>query len=217
MVKTVRALGWTLIAVGAVVLLYLVYLLFFTNLSTDRAQASLSSDFGLQFGQLDQALPGEEPLPADTTQADPVDPGDAYAALWFTRGGSDERIVHADPLYVVEGVSPNALQRGPGHYSDTAGPGATGNFAISGHRTTYGAPFYNLDELAPGDRVHVVDRALKEWVYEVVEQRVVRPNEVWVIGADPLETGRPTMTMTTCHPRFSAAQRLIVFAELVTT
>jgi sortase A len=63
----------------------------------------------------------------------------------------------------------------------------------------------------------VTDRARRRHVYRVVEQQIVRPNELWVTASDPLGTGRPTLTLTTCHPRFSNRQRLVVFAELVSS
>lgn len=124
--------------------------------------------------------------------------------------------VQDDPLLVVEGVGVDELKRGPGHYPGTALPGQPGNFAVAGHRTTYAAPFYDLDQLRPGDRIRVTDRGGTRWTYSVVGQRIVAPTDVEVIGPDPLATGRATLTLTTCNPRFSAAQRLIVFAELST-
>lgn len=221
MVKVIRGVGWTLLGFGALVLLYLVYLLVFTNVQAERAQTELLEQFELEYGPLEAARAGEGPArdggPA-SPEPDPQPPelGDAYAAIWFERPGTGERVVHADPLFVVEGVSLDVLKRGPGHYPDTSAPGQPGNFAVSGHRTTYGAPFYHLDELQQGDEIHVVDRLGREWVYVVRSQEVVQPTELWVVGSDPLGTGAPTMTLTTCTPRFSAAQRLIVFAELQT-
>lgn len=208
--KLARGLGWTLVTAGVLVLLFVVYLMFFTSLETRRAQGDLLESWNLEVGAVEQAerarTPAVEPVEYD------VDPGDAYAALWFERGG--ERIVHDETLLVVEGVAPEDLKKGPGHYPGTSAPGGPGNFALSGHRTTYLAPFYHADKLQPGDEVHVVDRGGQEWIYDVVESRVVAPRDVWVIEEDPLGTGRPLLTLTTCHPRFSAAQRLIVFAEL---
>lgn len=205
--RALRAVGWVLVAGGVLTLLYVVYLLFFTNLTTDRAQQQLLDQWELEVG----ALPGEPP-PSESSSPEPVDPGDAYAAMWFERDG--ERIVHDEVLYVVEGVDLGDLRSGPGHYPGTVAPGGDGNLAVSGHRTTYGAPFYHLDQLQPGDEVHVVDRDNREWVYVVREQRIVAPTDVWVVEDDPLGDGQPLLTLTTCHPRFSAAQRLIVFAEL---
>lgn len=211
-VRIVRGLGWTLIATGVAILLYLVYLLFFTNLRTDQAQDDMLGQWQLELGDPADALPAEDTGQV-ATPSDPVRAGDAYAALWFERDG--ERILHDETLYVVEGVSVADLRRGPGHYPDTAEPGEVGNLGISGHRTTYGAPFYHLDRLREGDRIHVVDRTNREWVYEFREQRIVQPTDVWVIGDDPLDSGGAMLTLTTCHPRLSAAQRLIVFADLV--
>ena len=212
-VRIVRGLGWTLIATGALILLYLVYLLFFTNLRTDQAQGELLEQWELQIGgSPGQSLPAEEPE-ATEAPAEEVAPGDAWAAMWFERDG--ERIVHDETLFVVEGVSPADLRRGPGHYPGTAAPGEVGNVAISGHRTTYGAPFYHLDKLQEGDTIHLVDRDNREWVYAFREQRIVQPTDVWVVGPDPLGDGGALLTLTTCHPRLSAAQRMIVFADLI--
>lgn len=141
---------------------------------------------------------------------------EAVALVRFVRPGSDTVPVHAEPLVVIGGVGIEELKRGPGHYPGTAPPGEDGNFAVAGHRTTYGAPFLHLDELQAGDEIHVTDRDGTVWVYRYVEERIVYPGDVSVIGHDPLGTGEPTLTLTTCHPRFSARQRLIVFAELVT-
>lgn len=215
--KVARTTGWTLIATGVLILLYVVYLLFFTGLTTSQAQQDLLEQWELDHGPIAAAeLPAEPGAEDQDGAADeaPADPGDAYAVLWFERPGSDERPVHDEPLFVVEGVGLDDLRRGPGHYPESAAPGGPGNFAVAGHRTTYGQPFYDLDVIEPGDEIHVVDRQGSEHVYEVVEQRIVAPGDVWVVGDDPLGTGRSMLTLTTCHPRFSAAQRLIVFAEL---
>lgn len=215
--KVARTTGWTLIATGVLILLYVVYLLFFTGLTTSQAQQDLLEQWQLDHGPIEAtALPAEPRGDdrADVSAVDSADPGDAYAVLWFERPGSDERPVYEEPLFVVEGVALDDLRRGPGHYPESAAPGQPGNFAVAGHRTTYGQPFYDLDALEPGDEVHVVDREGREYVYDVVEQRVVAPGDVWVVGDDPLGTGRPMLTLTTCHPRFSAAQRLIIFAQL---
>ena len=115
---------------------------------------------------------------------------------------------------VVEGVGSDQLAFGPGRYPTTAMPGKPGNFAMAGHRVSYGAPFHDLDMLEPGDRVGVENRAGRLFVYRVVESTVVDPNETWVIGRDPLGTNQPMLTMTTCHPKLSDRQRLVVWATL---
>ncbi|HVM14508.1 MAG TPA: class E sortase [Egibacteraceae bacterium] len=211
MTRALRYTGWSLIVAGFVVLLYVVYTLFFTNLATNAAQNELADDWARRVAQAVEAPEEEEP------EAEPplVDPGTAVAVLQFSRPGTDQRPVHADPLYVVSGVSQAHLTRGPGHYPDSAAPGGDGNFAVAGHRTTYGAPFYHLDQLVDGDHIHVTGRDGERHTYQVARQQIVQPGATWVIGADPLDTGAPTLTLTTCHPRFSAAERLVVFAELV--
>ncbi len=216
--RLARGTGWTLIVVGIHILLFLVYLLKFTSLETDAAQASLLEDWRVDVGaiEIDGAptiLPGEifdEP----DGEAEEISVGNAYAVMWFERPGVGE-IIHDGPLAIVEGVTLDRLKAGPGHYPKTSRPGADGNFAISGHRTTYSEPFYNLEQMREGDLVHVQDRSGKVWTYEFEKQIVVQPTDTWVVGRNPLRDGRPLMTLTTCHPRFSAAQRLIVFAHLV--
>ncbi|MDP8961561.1 MAG: class E sortase [Actinomycetota bacterium] len=217
--RVLRGVGWMLIGSGALVLLYVVYLLAFTNVITERAQDDLLTTWEAQVGR----LPMGDPAPAGAVRTVPtpsraatrgIELGNAFAAIWFRRPGSPAPVVHDGPLLAVEGVAFEQLKRGPGHYPSTGHPGQSGNFAIAGHRTTYGAPFFHLDQLIAGDEVHVVDRQGHEWTYVVRTRRIVSPNEVWVLGEDPLGTGEPTMTMTTCHPRFSASQRLVVFAEL---
>lgn len=203
--RVVRGLGWTLLVSGAVILLYVVYLMWFTNLGTAQAQRELAETWQRQI----TSTPAE---PDEEGDDESPEPGDAYAVLWFERDG--EPVVVDDPLYVVSGVSLDRLRSGPGHYPDSSAPGQ-GNLAIAGHRTTYGAPFWALDELQAGDTIHVVDRDGEEWVYEYVGQRVVEPTDTWVVGEDPLEADAPTITLTTCHPRFSATQRLVAWGELV--
>ncbi|MGI8574181.1 MAG: class E sortase [Egibacteraceae bacterium] len=239
--RLLSALGWLLIALGTLIILYLIYSLFFTNLQTQRAQHDLAQRWESQIvpqrpadarvdGQVedvpaapdrparpDDASPNEGETPARTGVARPAPApatGEPVAKIEFVRPGAQAPPVHEEPLYIVQGVGTEQLQQGPGHYPGTSMPGAKGNFAVAGHRTTYGAPFYHLDQLGRGDRVRVTDARGRRFVYTVRTQRVVAPSDVWVIQPDPLETGRPTLTLTTCHPRFSAAERLVVFAEL---
>ena len=210
--RLLRAIGWLFIAVGTLVLLYLVYSLLYTNRATEQAQEVLREQWELQLAD------GEEGTDAGDDDGDdparPVSAGDAVAALTFRRPGVSKPLVHKDPLYVVTGVSLSDLQRGPGHYPGTAMPGEDGNFAVAGHRTTYGAPFFNLDQLRRNDEIVVIAPDGEEYVYTVRRQEIVAPGETWVIAPDPLVRGKPLLTLTTCNPRFSNAQRLIVFAEL---
>jgi sortase A len=222
--RLLKVSGWLLISAGLLVFLYLAYTLLYTNLRTERAQSQLLEEWSLDVGEVDTPAPGTTREPADgpgppSTEGEsapaPVEVGDALAVLEFSRPGSEERPVHAEPLFIVEGVGLDVLRRGPGHYPKTDLPGQAGNFAVAGHRSTYGAPFFHLDQLRPGDEVRVTDRSGTPYVYRVVEQRVVAPTDLSVLADDPLGGGRPTLTLTTCNPRFSNRERLIVFAELV--
>jgi sortase A len=112
---------------------------------------------------------------------------------------------------VVEGTGASALRAGAGHYPNTPLPGEEGNVAIAGHRTTYGKPFANLDHLKPGDEI-LFETPVGKNVYKVSREPFVVPATQWdVISQTP---GR-TLTLTTCHPKGSARQRLIVKAEMV--
>jgi sortase A len=113
---------------------------------------------------------------------------------------------------IVQGTGTDDLRRGPGHYLGTPLPGQAGNAAIAGHRTTYGAPFGNLDKVAPGDPI-VVSTPEGDFQYDATRSVVVDPNDVSVIAPTPANQ----LTLTTCTPRYSAAQRLVVQASLVGT
>lgn len=128
-------------------------------------------------------------------------PGDSIAKLTIPRiGGS---------YYVVEGTDAGDLRKGPGHYGDTPLPGKGGTVGIAGHRTTYGAPFRNIDDLRPGDPVRI-EMAKGRFIYRVEKTRIVDPSEVSVKRG----VGYERLILTACHPLYSAAQRIVVFARL---
>ena len=226
-----RIVGWSLVVAGAVVALYIVHALFFSDLGTDRTQGALIERWEAEVGALDLddpdddfALEPDDSAPETGGDSDADDEGSgetqlnldgAIAVIAFHRPGQDERPVNPDPLAVVDGVSVSDLQRGPGHYPGSAMPGEDGNFAVAGHRVTYGRPFFDLDEIRAGDEVRVWDRDGDHFVYEVTGTEVVGPRDSWVLDSDPQGTGEPTLTLTTCNPRFSLRERLIMFAELV--
>jgi len=120
---------------------------------------------------------------------------------------------------VVEGTSKEALDAGSGHYSESAIPGQPGNVAIAGHRVTYGKPFHDLDQLAEGDRAFL-DTPVGSYVYEMVPSFGGHANP-WVIAPDDWSviapTPEPMLTLTTCHPKGSARQRLVARLRLVET
>jgi sortase A len=206
--RVVRGIGKTLISSGVLILLFVVYQLWGTGLTHDREQKNLRSQFARQ-------LAG--PAVADTTTSTPATPstaappttlpaalvnGDAAAVIDIPKIGLDE--------VVVEGVGVEELKKGVGHYPDTKMPGETGNAALAGHRTTYGHPFNRIDELSMGDEISITTRA-GTFRYSVMEKKVVTPETVEVLN----DTTDNRLTLTTCHPKYSAEQRLIVVAQLM--
>jgi LPXTG-site transpeptidase (sortase) family protein len=109
----------------------------------------------------------------------------------------------------VAGVKVDDLRKGPGHFPDTPLPGQLGNSAIAGHRTTFGAPFNRVDELSPGDEI-IVTTVQGRFVYTVTGTSIVAPTALEVL--DP--TAEATLTLVSCHPKYSARQRIIVKAVL---
>ena len=112
--------------------------------------------------------------------------------------------------YVVEGTDLDSLRKGPGHYPETPLPGERGTTAIAGHRTTYGAPFRHIDELDRGDRI-LVDMPDGRFVYRVEAPKIVDDQDLSVL--EPV--GYRRLVLSACHPLYSAAQRVIVFARQV--
>ena len=163
---------------------------FLTNVWQDRIQSRLSNQ--LTSPELQQAYRERR-----------VETGDSLTRV---------RIPAIDvDVVVVEGITPSALRAGAGHYPQTPLPCEPGNMAIAGHRTTYGKPFGNLDRLKAGDTIEVTT-PIGGCVYQLTKAPfVVPPFDISVL--EP--TGDRSLTLTTCHPRGSAAQRLIVKATWV--
>ena len=209
-----RGLGQTLITAGLVVLLFCFYELKVTNLVTDRAQ-----------DRLDDALRDNwaAPAAAPATGAAAAPAPAAAPAVAGPEIGNGFAVIHLPALgdgfarVVVEGVDTETLKKGPGHYPDTALPGELGNTVISGHRTTYGAPFADLDRLKPGDSV-VIETRDTWFTYRVTGTTIVSPSAIEVTYPVPGKAGATPrerlLTLTTCHPRFSAKQRMVVRGEL---
>ena len=205
--RGIAGLGRTLIATGILILLFVAYQLWGTGLSEARAQDELQAEFEqLLDTTTTTARPGTTIPGATTTTArrdvpPPPPEGEAVAIMRIPKLDLEKAI--------VEGVGVADLKKAPGHYPTTPMPGQPGNAAIAGHRTTYGAPFYRFDELQPGDQIFVTTRQGR-FEYTVTSTQVVSPSQVEVLA--PTEDNR--LTLTTCHPRFSARQRLIVVAAL---
>lgn len=218
-VRVVRFVGWTSIWVGLFLLGFVAHQLFVTTFFAQQNNAVLEIEAEAHFleaeitevpytppGPPELAEPEDVPLlkPALLVEAPPPE----HEAFAIIRIPSIERLEGG--WAVVSGVSRADLKNGVGHMRSTPLPGQPGNTVIAGHRTTYGAPFHEFEQLEPGDIIEV-ETGLGMHTYEVRETIIVRPTEVWVTG----QREGAWLTLTTCHPKFSERQRLVVFAELV--
>jgi sortase A len=112
--------------------------------------------------------------------------------------------------FMVEGTDAESLRKGPGHYPETPLPGERGTVAVAGHRTTYGAPFRTIDKLDPGDEV-ITSMPYGRFVYRVEKTEIVEPSDLWV----KRRVRYDRLILTACHPLYSAAQRIVVFARFI--
>ncbi|MFC5056683.1 class E sortase [Saccharothrix xinjiangensis] len=239
--KAVRAFGEALITMGLVILLFVVYEVYVTDLISAGKQDDATQALDDQWN----ANTVEAPEQQREAKYDLLD-GQAFAKLYIPAFGPDYK------FSVVEGTTDKDLEIGPGHYKNTALPGEPGNFSVAGHRVGKGAPFNDLDLLSSCDAI-VVETQTQWFVYRVMPmsdelggwaekqanpkcqkvsplgapydktfgQEIVLPTQGEVIAPVPYFEGEipaaqqaSLMTLTTCHPRFSDAQRLIVHAVL---
>jgi sortase A len=219
-----------MIWLGLFLLGFVAHQLWITDFFAERHQAVLAEERDEYFATAEivevpytpgssappTTLPSDPGATTTTTVADPSS-GDAPLLLRVeqpperSQAFAEIRIPEIEVEWtVVEGVRLADLKNGAGHMPDTPLPGQPGNAVISGHRTTYGAPFHDLDKLESGALIEV-ETGLGTHVYEVTEWIIVEPTALWV--TDPREGA--WLTLTTCHPKFSARQRLVLFAQLV--
>lgn len=185
--------------------LFVAYLLWGTGITEAHSQSTLSRQFHAEETQARRT--GQIPAQAAV-------PGYAIGIIKIPK-------IHLEK-YIVQGTGESDLQKGPGHYPSTPMPGQPGNVGIAGHRTTYGAPFYNISELHKGDPIEITMPSGVTYTYLVAcppgdaggacvdGQQVVQPTDVAVVGP----TKDNQLTLTTCNPRFSASTRLVVTALL---
>lgn len=211
--RSFLVLGELLITFGMIVFLFIFYELVVTNWATAATQHRLSQQLATQWQKplpVKKAVPGNAApaaIPLITVPAE----GKGFAIIRIPRFGSGYHWV------VVEGVGYSDLDEGPGHYPGTAVPGQVGNMVISGHRTTHGEPFNRLAELQVGDAISLQVQN-HTYVYRMIRRQIVDPNDTSVIFPVPGNLyAKPTkklLTLTTCNPEYSAAQRMVIVAEL---
>jgi len=239
--RVLGGVGRVMIAAGVLILLFVIYQLWGTGLRTAAAQNQLRDEFRARQEQV-QVQPATTAPAAETTTTttppttleDPNAPAPTLAPptpageIAPVRPGEPLGTIRIDTIgvdfQIVEGVDLNWLQDGPGHFPGTPFPGQAGNAALAGHRTTWAAPFNRIDELAPGDTI-TVETLQGLFTYAVVAQpgateaepvghRIITPTQTEILD-QPTDAGVNTLTLMACHPKFSAAQRIVVVAELV--
>lgn len=189
----IRAFGFGCLMAAAGLAGYTTWLLWGTGLETARAQEQLRTEIGPLF---------EDPTPPKAQEH--YLPGEAYAAIVIPSIDID--------FIVVEGTGYVDLKMGPGHYSDSADPwDGTGRVGIAGHRTTYMHPFLDLDRVRAGSMIELITKH-GTYAYEVDRNFVLPEAESGIVLQ---QTKRPTLVLTTCHPKYSSRERLIVTATLV--
>jgi sortase A len=224
--SAIAVLGEFLILAGLILGLYVVWQLFYTDVQAGREQEKVldSLEWAVDVPEQVDGVTAPEDLrqaiPAELQFRDiepPLEPGVGNAETFGTFHVPRWGIDYVKPI--SEGVGRRDVLDvlGIGHYPESQLLGELGNFAISAHRTTYGKPFTNIQMLESGDAL-VVQTKTTWYVYRVTTHEIVQPEQIEVIAPVP---GRPgatptaySITLTTCHPRYSAAQRYIVYGEL---
>ena len=221
-VAAVGVVGELLITAGVLLGLIVVWQLWWTDVVAGREQAEIVDDLG--WARQPAATPSPTPTPSAEPTAGPrrdepapvlPEPaeGTTFATLSVPRWGAD----YVRPI--SQGTSRSRVldPLGIGHYEGTAMPGAIGNFAVAGHRVTYNKPFNRIEEVMVGDAL-VVQTESTWYVYRATGAEVVAPSDVDVVAPVPGLPGEtPTeavMTLTTCHPMYSARERFVLHAAL---
>ncbi|HEX4491837.1 MAG TPA: class E sortase [Acidimicrobiia bacterium] len=216
--RTAASVGRMLVTVGVLILLFVAYQLWGTGYFTQRAQRDLRHQFEQELNDNPTVGSSTTSAPPSTTGVAPTTTAPATTAAKVVQvlqeGGPAARIripkIGVNDI-VVQGTARDDLAKGPGHYPATPLPGQIGNVAIAGHRTTHSKPFYNLNELVPGDDIIIDTLGYGTYTYRMYEQLIVPPSDVSVVAP----TSDAELTLTTCNPRYSARQRLVVKARLV--
>jgi sortase A len=223
-----RGLGQLLITLGVIVALFVVYEVYVTNYFSHQAQQKVQHALHQQWVQDVQQGKRDPLLPLPGNSGPSLPDGQGIAFLYIPRLGSDYGQA------IVEGTSDADLEKGPGHYTWSQLPGQKGNFAVAGHRVGKGEPFLNLDHLQSGDAV-IVQTESQWFVYRVMGpagdieapdrryhdvpgREIVEPSDGAVTDPVPDHPGlaptRALLTMTTCNPKFTAQNRMVVHAML---
>ncbi|WSY16333.1 class E sortase [Embleya sp. NBC_00896] len=216
---TMRGLGEVFITLGIVILLFVVYQLYWTGILADQARADEMRKLEEARKRLVASQPKDQPVSQNPAKQPPYEDGEPFGTMYVPRFGSGWYKT------IRPGTTPKELQKGLGWYKGSAQAGDDGNFAIAGHRKTYGDPFLNVPKLQVGDKV--VIEGVSEWfVYSIDkpvslsgEKAVLKtiPEDVHVLDPVPEKaytTPGKYITLTTCEPEFGSTHRLIVWGHL---
>ncbi|MGW2909718.1 class E sortase [Streptomyces asoensis] len=212
----VRTFSELCVTVGAVIVLFVVHVLFWTGVQADRVMGDQIDELHDRWDR-QSASPGTGAAPGANASAPPAPyrSGRPFAVMYIPRLGSTWN------KPVLEGTATGTLKKGLGHYAGTARLGQGGNFSVAGHRRTYGDPFKDFPELRRGDAVVLTDGTT--WFTYRIDKGPYKtvPSDVEVIDAVPRKSGytRPGryLTLTTCDPEWGHSHRLIVWAHLDST
>jgi sortase A len=211
----VRTVSELCITVGTLIVLFVVYVLFWTGVKADtemERQVDLLRDQWARQPVRPTSAPGTTASPKRPA---PYEDAKPFALMYIPRLG----FTWNKP--VLEGTRTNTLKKGLGHYANTAQLGQKGNFAVAGHRRTHGDPFKDFPDLRPGDAVVLTDGA--HWFTYVIDKGPYRtlPTDVQVIDPVPRKSGYTRagryLTLTTCDPEWGHSHRLIVWGHLEST
>lgn len=208
---TIRGFGELCITAGLIMILFVVWQLWWTDIEANKDNENLASTLITKWKDNPQnELPDDPDTPV---VAETPAENEAFGIMYVPRFGDDYYRT------IAEGVQlePVLNRMGMGHYPSTARPGEVGNFAMAGHRVTYGKPLNLIAELRPGDPV-VIQTAEGFYTYTFRNFEIVLPNQTEVLApvpAHPDYKGKERiMTLTACNPMFSARERYIAYAEL---
>ncbi|WP_328487991.1 class E sortase [Streptomyces zaomyceticus] len=205
----VRTFSELCLTVGTLIVLFVVYVLYWTGVQAQSASAGQIDT--LQREWTDGPLRPAEPAP----EAVPYVRGKGMAVMYVPRLGRDWK------WPVLQGTEVATLKKGLGHYADSGRLGATGNFAVAGHRRTYGDPFKDFPRLREGDAIVLTDGTT--WFTYRVDRAPYRtvPTDTGVIDPVPVKSGFDGpgryLTLTTCDPEWGSSHRLVVWAHLDAT
>ncbi|MEU1014942.1 class E sortase [Streptomyces sp. NPDC005900] len=212
----VRTFSELCVTVGTLIVLFVVYVLFWTGVRADEAMERQIDDLHSRWAR-GSAATGTDGAEGGGGEASPLQPapykdGKPFAVMYIPRFG----FTWNKP--VLQGTGTDVLKKGLGHYAATARLGQKGNFAVAGHRRTYGDPFKDFPRLRRGDAVVLTDGAT--WFTYRVERRPHRtlPGDIGVIAPVPRASGFTGpdryLTLTTCEPEWGHSHRLVVWARL---